>query len=141
VERSQIVGSPEVIETIIERPTKKSLRREMTWLVSPDQLVQKIMLRSGLIPASPDVDRMEHIHSIKSLQALAPILSEIVLTTELASDVVTDASVVALVVDEDDAQMERHKNRAVITQSAIGVLALLLDKGIIQIGSSRIVGG
>ncbi len=139
MERSEMIDTA-VTETVLERPTKKSLRREMTWLVSPDSLAHRVMLRSGLVPASPDVSKMEHKHSVDSLMALSPILAEIVLTSELASDVVTDASVVAQIVDEDDSQDTRNRNRVLVTHSAIGVLALLLDKGVIQIGSSRIVG-
>jgi hypothetical protein len=120
--------------------TLDSYHRKMAWILAPYSIAEATMEKGGLMPASRDVAEMEKLDSIKAIRAVMPIYGEIDMAAALASVVITDASLVTHDIEPYEHDVELNINHQRITAATRSVIAMLVEQGVLQVGTTRLVG-
>ena len=88
----------------------------------------------GLVPASPEVDRIEHYQSHMRIEKLNQVADEVFARTDIAADMLVRLTRLNREVDDDEDDEDERAMYAVISRTAVGaVLGHLLDQGILEV--------
>ena len=123
-------GKPELVVLSSEQ-----LLKRFVWDVSPCQIAKQVVEHLGLTKASEEVEDMEHREAHVRLNGAGPIEPVVKAFSGFTAQVIQGAMIVEHGADsETEAEMQEHllQVQAVVYQSAISIIAELLDIGLLK---------
>lgn len=111
------------------------LKKKLVHDILPCDDWRRFMAGNGLIPASEDVETMEHAASHMRLNQLTPIISSIRTLSSLAGEVVGRSILEDQGMGSDERALESYRKVAMV--SADVVIANLIEMNLIHIGGNQ----
>lgn len=124
--------------------TPDMLKRRIAWDVVPCEIAAEVINHMGLMPGSTEVAEAEHEQSHLRLEGVKPLLPYLDNMARYSAEAVVSAMIVSADEDLDDPS-EREAAVArlapVVYMSAWGIVAELIDTGVIHLAHIGYIGG